>query len=65
MLSNRGKPLVYLDKVLMGSDSRLIISRFFEFDPEAAVWRGVAIATTQLLVLILIDYLRMIWIDRA
>lgn len=45
-LSKQERPLVYVDKVLMNSESRLKIAQFFEFNPKDAHWQSDAHYTT-------------------
>ncbi|MDO9167481.1 MAG: hypothetical protein Q7U18_00065 [Methylobacter sp.] len=39
-LKKENRPLVYLDKSLMPSENRLLISEFFEFEQGTALWRS-------------------------
>lgn len=46
VLSSKGKPLVYLDRVLKGDANKRLISQFFEFDSKLASWRSDVYYTT-------------------
>jgi hypothetical protein len=40
VLSRQGKPLVYADKTLLNAESKMRIAQFFEFNPDAAIWKS-------------------------
>jgi hypothetical protein len=39
-LSRQGKPLVYADKMLLTSENKVRIAKFFDFNPDVAIWKG-------------------------
>lgn len=40
VLSSKGKPIVYLDRVLKGDANKRLISEFFEFESKSASWHS-------------------------
>ena len=38
-LPKQNQSLVYADKCLMANEAKLLISKFFEFNPDSALWK--------------------------